>query len=204
MVDALFHQHEINLQAYSVSGGQYVPHRMGSHHDQLCPCGIYKAKDGYIALIVVDRQWANMCHAIGMPELETDTRFATQADRVKNRHELIKIIEDWMQSLPDDAAALKAFEQHRVPAGPVLSVPEAAEHEHYKARNMVRTVPDPILGEITIPGFPLKFSAAPDVPDIQAPLLGEHGPQILKDYLGWSDDRVAALRDSGVLHMERR
>jgi CoA:oxalate CoA-transferase len=177
---------------------------MGSHHQQLCPCGIFKAKDGYIAMIVIDRQWPNLCRAMGMPELEHDPRFSTQQNRTKNQKELIKLIEDWMQTLPDDQAALKLFEEHRVPAGPVLTIVEAVEHEHYKARNMIRTVPDPILGEITIPGFPLKFSATPDLPDLQAPLLGEHGPQVLKDYLGWSDDRVSELKESGVLKMDRR
>jgi CoA:oxalate CoA-transferase len=78
------------------------------------------------------------------------------------------------------------------------------KHPYFKAREMVRQVPDPILGEVTIPGFPLKFSAYPDLPDIQAPLLGQHGAQVLKDVLGFSENRIAELRQGGVLHSENR
>ena len=204
MVDALVHIHEVNIQGYTVSDGQFTPRRMGAHHELVCPCGVYKAKDGYIAIIVIDRQWANLCRAMGRPDLEKDPRFATGADRAKNREELIPMIEAWMQSLPSDQAALDLFEEHRVPAGPVLTIPEIVEHPHYKAREMIRTVPDPILGEVTIPGFPIKFSATPGNPDIQAPLLGEHGTRILKDYLGYPEDRIAQLQESGVLRSEAR
>jgi crotonobetainyl-CoA:carnitine CoA-transferase CaiB-like acyl-CoA transferase len=69
---------------------------------------------------------------------------------------------------------------------------------------MVRKVRDPILGEVTIPGFPLKFSAYPDLPDIQAPLLGEHGAQVLKQVLDYSDAQITKLKDAGVLFSENR
>ena len=86
----------------------------------------------------------------------------------------------------------------------LLPVVDTIDHPHFKARNMVRTVPDPILGEVTIPGFPLKFSAYPDLPDIQAPLLGEHSADVLKEHLGYSDAQVAELREQGVLYSENR
>jgi crotonobetainyl-CoA:carnitine CoA-transferase CaiB-like acyl-CoA transferase len=204
MVDALFHMHEVNIQAYTLSEGAIVPHRMGSHHELVCPCGIYQAPEGHIAMIVLDLQWPNLTKAMGKPELTNDPRFATASDRGKNQKELIPMIEAWLQSFPNDDAALQALEDARIAAGPVLSIEKAIEHPHYIERQMIRTVPDPLLGEITIPGFPLKFSATPDLPDIQAPLLGEHGPRVLKDYLGWDDNRVEIAKQAGVLHMERR
>ena len=69
---------------------------------------------------------------------------------------------------------------------------------------MVRTVPDPILGEVTIPGFPLKYSEFPTLPDIQAPLLGQHGAAVLREQLDYTDDRIASLQASGVLYAEDR
>jgi len=65
------------------------------------------------------------------------------------------------------------LDEHRLPAAPVMSMVDTLTHPYFKARQTVRTVPDPMLGEVTIPGFPLKFSAYPDLPDIVAPLLGE-------------------------------
>jgi CoA:oxalate CoA-transferase len=177
---------------------------MGAHHSLVCPCGVFKGPQGYMAILVLERQWPNMARAMGRPDLETDPRFATGPDRGKNQKELIAIIEDWLQTFPSDEDALKVLEEHRIAAAPVLSIADAVEHPYFKARNMVRTVPDPIMGEVTIPGFPLKFSAMPDLPDIQAPLLGEHGPRILAEYLGLPEDRIAELRDAGVLHQEAR
>ncbi len=204
MVDALFHMHEVNVQAYGLTDGTFVPHRMGSHHQLICPCGAFKGPQGYIVVLVLDRQWAAMATAMGRPDLINDPRYATGAERGKNQKELIPIIEAWMAAQGTDEAVLKIFEAHRVPAAPVMSVVGALDHPYFKARNMVRTVTDPLLGELTITGFPLKFSEFPDLPTIEAPLLGEHGGEMLKQYLGMSDAKVAALRASGVLISERK
>src|SRR4029453_8278097 len=123
---------------------------------------------------------------MGKPELIDEPRFATGADRGKNQKELIALIEAWLQSFPSDDAALQALEKYRIPAAPVLSIVDTISHPYFKARHMVRTVPDAILGEVTIPGFPFKYSAFPELPDIQAPLLGEHNAEVLTAQLGYT------------------
>jgi crotonobetainyl-CoA:carnitine CoA-transferase CaiB-like acyl-CoA transferase len=204
MIDALYHMHDFGLQSHSLSGGEFIPKRMGKYHNQICPCGIYKAPQGWIFLLVLDRQWASMVNAMHKPELLHDPRFATAADRVQNRELLNPIVQEWFLSFPSDEAALTALEQHRIACAPVLSVVETLEHPYFKARNMVRTVSDPILGEVTIPGFPLKFSAYPDLPELQAPLLGQHGVQVLQEYLNYSETEIARLQQSGTLYREDR
>jgi len=204
MIDALYHMHDVGLQSHSITGGQFIPKRMGRHHNQICPCGVFKGPQGWVFILVLDRQWGNMTKAMGRPELRDDPRFATSADRVKNRDQLISIVEEWLASMPSDDAAIAVLEKNRVACAPVLSVTDTMKHPYFKARDMVRKVPDPILGEVTIPGFPLKFSAYPDLPDIQAPLLGEHGSQVLKEVLGYSDEWIAKLKASGVLFSENR
>ena len=204
MVDAMYHMHDFGLQSSSITNGEFVPKRMGRYHNQICPCGVYKGPQGWIFILVLDRQWGNMVKAMGRPELKDDPRFATGADRVKNRDALNVIVEEWLASMPSDDAAIAAMEENRVACAPVMSVADTMKHPYFKAREMVRQVPDPILGEVTIPGFPLKFSAYPDLPDIQAPLLGQHGAQVLKDVLGFSENRIAELRQGGVLHSENR
>jgi crotonobetainyl-CoA:carnitine CoA-transferase CaiB-like acyl-CoA transferase len=110
------------------------------------------------------------------------------------------MIEAWMQTFPDDDAVLKVLAEHRVPAGPVLSIEETVSHPYFVARRMVRQVPDRILGEVTIPGFPFKFSAFPDELPLQAPFLGEHNEEVLSQYLGRSQDSIAALYQQGILY----
>jgi crotonobetainyl-CoA:carnitine CoA-transferase CaiB-like acyl-CoA transferase len=69
---------------------------------------------------------------------------------------------------------------------------------------MVRKIKDPLLGEVTIPGFPLKFSEFPELLDLVAPMLGQHGAEVLKENLGLSDAQIKGLTDAGVLHSERK
>jgi crotonobetainyl-CoA:carnitine CoA-transferase CaiB-like acyl-CoA transferase len=69
---------------------------------------------------------------------------------------------------------------------------------------MIRTVPDPILGEVMIPGFPLKFSAFPEPLEISAPMLGEHGAQVLREQLAMTDAEIAQLGSQGVLYSENK
>jgi CoA:oxalate CoA-transferase len=204
MVDTLFHMHDFGLQSNSISGGEFIPKRMGRHHNQICPAGVFKGPQGWIFILVLDRQWNNMVKAMGRPDLVTDPRFATGADRVKNRDTLIPMVEQWLATFRNDHAALEVLEQNRIACAPVLSVTDAMAHPYFAAREMVRKVPDPILGEVTIPGFPLKFSAYPRLPKIRAPLLGEHGADVLKELLGYSDAQIAQLQKDAVLIDEKR
>jgi crotonobetainyl-CoA:carnitine CoA-transferase CaiB-like acyl-CoA transferase len=204
MVDALYHMHEVNVQVHTASGGQYVPMRGGSHHPLVCPCGVFKGPQGWIVILALDRQWSSVVQAMGKPELLHDPRFATGADRGKNQKELIPLIESWLQSFATDEAALQALEEHRIPSAPVMAVADTITHPYFKARNMVRTVPDPILGELTIPGFPLKYSAFPEMLDLRAPLLGEHNTEVLREYLGYTPEQVADLREKGILFAENK
>jgi crotonobetainyl-CoA:carnitine CoA-transferase CaiB-like acyl-CoA transferase len=204
LVDSLYHAHELNVQAFANSGGEYQPIRGGSQHPLAGPYGIYRGPKGWIALLVLDRQWPAMVAALGRPDLLTDPRFATGALRGRNRAELARIIEDWMGAFASDAAVLEALERHRVPAAPVLSVADTVSHPYFRAREMIRRVPDPILGEVTIPGFPLKFSGFPELPALRAPLLGEHNADVLREHLGFDDARVRDLTARGVLHSDPR
>ncbi len=199
MVDALYHMQSVEVQMFAANKGAYKPRRYGIHHYMGCPQGVFKGPKGWIVILALDRQWPNVARALGRPELIDDPRFSSAGRRGKNQKELIPMIEAWMQTFPDDDAVLKALADQRVPAGPVLSIEETVSHPYFTARRMVRRVPDRLLGEVTIPGFPFKFSAFPDELPLQAPLLGEHNEEILTRYLGRSHDSVAALSQQGVL-----
>jgi crotonobetainyl-CoA:carnitine CoA-transferase CaiB-like acyl-CoA transferase len=82
--------------------------------------------------------------------------------------------------------------------------PDTMSDPHFKARYIIRTVPDPILGEVMISGFPLKFSAFTKPLEIRAPLLGEHGAEALREQLGMNDAEIAELRGQGLLFSENK
>jgi CoA:oxalate CoA-transferase len=123
--------------------------------------------------------------------------------RLENKTSLIAEIERWLQSLPDRETALAALERERVPAAPVLTIPEVIAHPHLVERGTVRPMSDPLLGDFVLPGFPFRFSTAPAPDKVAAPDLGEHNRTVLGRYLGYDEDRLAQLAAAGILVSER-
>ncbi|MDO8432086.1 MAG: CoA transferase [Candidatus Binatus sp.] len=200
LVDAYFHYHDIWVQSISASGGSAKPVRTGLHYSVLAPAGMFKAREGYIFVFAwLDHHWVKLCELMGRPELGRDPRFIDNTSRLKNRAEIIKVIESWLQSIPSDEVAVELLREARIPSAPVLTVEQAMKHPHLVERQTVQTVHDRILGELQIPGFPLRFSAFPDRLELEAPFLGEHNERILSSYLGYSPDSVARLEQEGVL-----
>ena len=205
LVDAYFHFHDIWVQSISASGGAAKPVRTGLHYSILAPAGMFKAREGYIFVFAwLDHHWAKLCELMGCPELARDPRFVDVANRVKNRSEIIVVIEKWLQSFPNDQAAVEVLRAARLPSAPVLSVEQAMRHPHLVERQTVQTVHDRVLGEFQIPGFPLRFSAFPQRLELEAPFLGEHNGTILTSYLDYSPEEVNRLEREGVLrHLPR-
>lgn len=199
MVDAMFHMQDIALQAHTLSRGQFRPKRMGNHHAMVCPFGVFKGPTGYLVILALQPQWKNVCAALGQPALEHDERFAQADRRAANQLELIAIIEAWLTGFADNAAVIAHLERHRVPTAPVLDPIEAIHEPYFLERGMVRFIEDPVLGPLAIPGFPLRFSAQPERPDLIAPLLGEHNAAVLSRLLAYAPHEIAALAAQGVL-----
>jgi len=200
LLDSYIHVHDFSLQVYSASKGKFVPTRGGAHHTGLVPCGIFRAAHGYITIVAaLDHQWRGLTRAMGQPELADDPRFCSLRARLRHKEILIGEIERWLQSLPDRDAALAALDRERVPAAPVLTIPEVVRHPHLLERGTVRPVSDPLFGDFVLPGFPFRFSGMPAPQALTAPDLGEHNQAVLQRYLGYDADRVAQLTAAGVL-----
>nr|MDH4383048.1 CoA transferase [Gammaproteobacteria bacterium] len=176
------------------------PTRAGHHHFAVCPLGLYKAKDQYICIIALDHQWPSLCDAMGRPDLVTDERYKTNAIRCTRVQEVVGIVQGWVDSLPSAEAVLAALEKHRVPCAPVLTIEQVVNHPHMIERGTVRQVQDSKLGEFSVPGMPLRFSGFPNNIPLEAAYTGQHNEQVLSEMLGYDAGRIAALRESGVLH----
>jgi crotonobetainyl-CoA:carnitine CoA-transferase CaiB-like acyl-CoA transferase len=200
LLDSYIHVHDFSLQTYSASKGKFIPTRGGAHHTGLAPCGIFRAAQGYITIVAaLDHQWRGLTRAMGRPEFAYDLRFCSIRERMKNREVLIEEIERWLQSLPDRDSALAALDRERVPAAPVLTIPEVVRHPHLLERGTVRQVSDPTFGDFVLPGFPFRFSAVPPPTVLSVPNLGEHNLAVLQRYLKYDAERVATLTTAGVL-----
>lgn len=200
MVDSLFCWHVFAIQAHTLTNGTFRQERTGAHSLAAAPSGVFRGPQGWIVVLVLDRQWPKFCEAIGRPELVDDARYATAADRVARRDEMNALLEGWMAGFATDEEVIAALDRHRVPAAPVLAPEETFGHEYYEDRGLIVRVDDPILGEVAVPGLPIKFSDLPRRDPVAAPLLGQHNAEVLADLLGLDGPAVAALVADGVLH----
>lgn len=171
MYDAMVALCERAVYQYSYTGR--APGMMGNQHPMLYPFGIFKTKDGWMALAANrDHHWKTTAEWMGRTELSVDPRFATNEARSANRGELEPIVSSWLASLTNEqiAEALGG----RVPIGPVNDAEDLFRDPHLKARSMIAEVEQPGSDTpVEIAGQPLKFSRTTPPGALRAPTLGE-------------------------------
>ncbi len=188
-----------NLGAnYLVSGA--VPGRAGNAHQNIVPYQVFETapapdgqKDHIIIAVGNDSQYAKFCAVANIPELATNPLFVKNSDRVRNRAQLVPILESVMRTRTK-ADWLSALEGAKVPCGPINNLAEVFADPHADARQMVTHWPHLLASDLKLVASPMKLSATPVRTDLPPPLLGQHTADVLREVLGYSDAQVAQLR----------
>jgi len=107
-------------------------------------------------------------------------------------------VEKWVRERTTDDV-VKLLEGAGVPVGPVLDLEDVLENPQAKAREMFVKVHHPAIGEMTQPGFPIKFSETKGDFSQPSPSLGEHTDEVLSKVLGFSEDKIQELKKSGIV-----
>jgi len=179
-----------------------VPVRSGAHSMRVVPFGIFKARDGYIALSVLIHQWETFAKLMGQPGMASDPRYDTLAHRMENKAAVIEIVEEWLQSFPTRDEPLTLLDKAHILSAPVLDTPGVMDDPQTIARHALGEINQPGIGRIRLPVAPFRFSDAAVAIPGRAPLLGEHNAVVLAEVAGYSETRINALRDAGVIHEE--
>jgi crotonobetainyl-CoA:carnitine CoA-transferase CaiB-like acyl-CoA transferase len=202
LVDTALLDGQLSLLTYQAS--MYInsginPRRKANVHPSIAPYETFQASDSYINIAAGSQKlWLALCDVIHRPELKDDQRFLTNADRVRNRAELYDIINDIIKTKPY-IAWIEGFDKAGIPAAPIFSVEEILSHSQTLQREMVVDMKHPTVGDIKVPGIPIKLSATPGDIRIPPPLHGEHTEEILKKYLHLSDEEIAKLRERKII-----
>jgi len=193
---------QISLLSYhaqaSLTG--HEPERLGNAHPSVAPYETFRARDGWLNLgIGNDSHWRAFARAIlGRPDLAEAGGFATNAERVGRRDELRALLAPLLAGRPVDAW-LADLDAAGIPCGPILSVGQALAHPQARARRMVTEVAHPTLGALPVVGVPVRLSDTPGSVRSAAPLLGQHGDEILREIAGLDDDAIASLAAEGAV-----
>jgi crotonobetainyl-CoA:carnitine CoA-transferase CaiB-like acyl-CoA transferase len=124
-----------------LTAGQ-IPEKKGSQHPNIVPYGnVFKTQDGEEILLAVgsDRHFKILCEILEVESLADDTRFRTNAERVKNRQIIVPILEDAFKNFSKEFL-LNAFKAKQVPAGSINNMKQVFELA--EAQNMILSNPD--------------------------------------------------------------
>jgi len=144
-----------------------------------------------------DPAFRKFCELLGMPDIASDPRFATNGARVVHRDALTEVLNARFSN-EDGHELTRRMLAAGLPAGPVLNIDEAMAADHTAHRKMVTE-----LGAYRGLGTPIKFSRTPGGTRGAPPHFNEHGEAVLRE-LGFSDSQIAALAHEGVLVRKRR
>ena len=155
------------------------PPRIGQAHRGSSPYQCFATADGYITIGASQQHFfTKLCEIVGQPELASDPRFRTVADRVTHNDLLVARLAETLQQHPS-AHWLTTLEAAGIPAGPVLHYDEVFTDPHILARGMVERTEHPVTGTFHTLGVTVKLSDTPGAVRLPAPRLGEHTEAIL-------------------------
>lgn len=187
------------LLDYTVNGR--VPQLVGNADLQMSPHGVFRAAgdDEWVAIAVRHNDdWRALCAALGRPELADDAQYADAESRRADAEQLHAVITEW-------TAQRSAFETERIlqslniPAHVVQTSEMAFADPQLEHRSHFVRLEHPVHGEAVVEAAKGYLSETPAQYRTSAPTIGRDNDEVLRNILGYSDERIAELAIADAL-----
>jgi len=181
------------------------PQRSGNTSPDTCPSGVFQAQDcPFYINCGNDKIFQRlMSQVIGRPDLAAAEIYATGTNRIRRRDELFAILGEAFAQQPWSHWQSK-MRGAGVPCGQVRTVGEAIRSPEARERELVTRIPHPTVGWVPNVRLPIRYSRTPIVDPVAAPAVGQHTKEVLGDWLGYDEDRLAELTRTGALGSDQR
>jgi CoA:oxalate CoA-transferase len=176
------------------------PEPFGNENFTAAPSGTFKTGGGLLNIAAnTDEQFEALARLIERPDLIGDPRFLTRETRKRNRDVLTLLIETELRQQPATYWE-DQLNKAGVPAGRVLSVPQALGLSQVAHRQLVRKVPgvEGVKKEVSVVQGGYRYSNASLPEDLRPPALGQHTEELLRE-LGYEAQQIQSFRSSGAL-----
>lgn len=198
MLDSLIALQGYLSQIYFVTGESPKP--VGTQHPSIVPYGAFPTADGHVIVAcLTELFWQNFARSLGRDDLIEDPRFALYEARLANRDQLEPIIH---KRMTQDSTEywLDRLTEFDVPNAPILSIGDALEQEHVAAHDLIEEVSHPEIGTMKVVRGPIRFDGSGACTATAPSLLGENTIEILRETLGYSDEKVEHLCRRAVIN----
>jgi crotonobetainyl-CoA:carnitine CoA-transferase CaiB-like acyl-CoA transferase len=172
------------------------PDRSGNDHAIVSPYGLFRTKDGEIAIAPSQEQsYQRLVEALDAAELRDDPRFLSNDLRVANQRAMNAAIEARLMGATSDYW-IKKLNAAGVPCDRVKTLPEVFADPQTIDQEMAISVEHPGHGAVKMLGFPIKFTTAPCA--VHRPAPGADTEAVLQEF-GYSSDEITRLRNVGAV-----
>ncbi|GAA5183410.1 CaiB/BaiF CoA-transferase family protein [Niveibacterium umoris] len=194
---------DVQIAALANQASNYLatgvaPPRIGNAHPNIVPYDACPTADGHMILAVGnDAQFARFCMEAGTDWL-ADSRFGTNAARVKHRDILIPLVHEVTRTR-STAEWVSALEAAGVPCGPINDICQVFDDPHVRHRGMRVEIPHPQTGTVPVVRNPIRMSKTPATYRRPPPGLGSDTRELLERLLGKEADAIDALSRDRVI-----
>lgn len=177
-----------------------VQQRTGNRSINNAPRNTYRTKDDrWVAISTSANSVAERLMAlVGHPEVVDEEWFATGTGRAAHADELDALVAPWIAARTRDEVS-EAFEAAGAAVAPVYAPDELLADPHVVARDMIPAVPDDDLGELRMQNVLYRMSDTPGRIRFTGRAMGADTDEVLGKELGLTPERLAELRDEGVV-----
>ena len=157
--------------------------------------GTYPTKDGYVAVSALLRYTDVFFKLVGadIPSVLEDW---TENKSISVESYILVI--DWIKSMTTEEA-MALFNKHNMPAAPVNTFETLEKEPQFTEREMLFEYSHPEGFSYQAIGNPIKLSESPFEVYLPPPTLGEHTVEVLSSILGYSEEKIKALRNEKVI-----